>query len=511
MLNKKEIIIFNLICAVLLLPLLYFPLSPDLGVFLTSVRKMDAGGVPYIDIFDIKAPLVFYFFQFITKVFGTAEWSIRLFDFIVQMLTVNFAYHIINKLTKSRINSIASGIIYILTYVTMNFNNTSQIESFAGLFFLCGIYIHLISKNRLLDFGFGLLLGLLTGMKYTLGMFLAVILFDDIFRNKLILKDIIKKYSLIFGGFIISFGLGLIPYLNPQVYSGFKEMSNYLSFYASMPSLNGESLKYALKALADYFGDTNSIFIWTLFIFGLYGLLKNKDNKLTYFSFLLFVGYFITVCIERKFFQYHLSRLDIFISIIAGGGFAYLVDYIKSLRPLNFEAKTVLFSITVFILLLSPLPRYFQTASYVYYYYMDREAYVSKFQISGNQIMLRRDYEIVANYINSRIQANDKVLNATTGSNVLTYLINTSNMSKFCQSSYYVFPKALPKHIDVFSEEIKNAKYLIIQTNDRHLFINGYNESTYDRINQIPKIKNTIDEYMTLDTVFVPFKIYKHK
>ncbi len=521
--NKKlDIIIFNLLCGLLLLPLLHFPLSPDLGVFLSSVRAMDSGGVPYINIFDIKPPIVFYFFQFLTKIFGSQEWSIRLFDFIVQLATVNFAYYITMKLANSKLRAYTTGIIYILTYLILNFNNTSQIESFSALVFMFAIYIHLINKKKYLYVLFGISVGLLTGMKYTMGMMLAVLLFDDLFANKYILKglklkELTSKYLLIGAGFIVSFSAGLIPYLDPQVFSGFREMSAYFNYYTSLPHIDSNSIKFSLKAMAEFFGDNNSIAVWSMFIIGLISYIRNRktnslgDNRFIFVSFLLFIGYLLTVVIERKFFLYHLSRLDIFISIIAAGGLSSIINIIKDNRPFDFTTKTILVCICAVLFLLSPIPRYTQMGKMVYYFYYDKTAYLERFQIDGNQSHIRQNHNKVADYINQRIKPNDLVINASTGSNVLTYLIKTNNMSKFCQSSFYIFPNAIDKHINDFANEIKIAKYLIIQKTDNHLFINGYNESTYSRINKMPKLKNAIETYMTKDTLINPFIIYKHK
>lgn len=73
--------------SILLLPMLVFPLGSDGAMFFISAQKILAGGAHYRDIVDVKPPLICYIYAAAITLFGSAEWSIRLFDLLIQITT----------------------------------------------------------------------------------------------------------------------------------------------------------------------------------------------------------------------------------------------------------------------------------------------------------------------------------------------------------------------------------------------------------------------------------------
>lgn len=514
--DYKHFSFYLVLSWLILLPLLYFPLSGDLALFLSSVKVINSGGLPYKDLVDIKPPILFYLFQAMTKVFGMGEYGVRLFDFIIQTITISLLYITILKATNEKLPAFMSGVLYSIAYVTLNINNTTQIESIFSVCVVTTIYFQAFHREKYwLFFPIAFLIGIFTGMKYTLGILLAAILFDDILFARLSIKSLVKKYSVVSIGFVIAFGLGIIPYFNPEIFQGFKEMSQYFSFYAHQPEINSESLKFILSALGTYLGDNQSLLMFSLFIAGIAYMLKttnpqNQMNSILRISFLIAFALLMTCFIERKMFGYHLSRMNAALAYFWAFGAYSIYLYLKeNVLSRNNFSKFAICIMCLFFIPLSPIPRFTQVIKIPIVYYKNPQQYDQLFERAGSESFLRIQHKQVADYINRRINHNDFVINASTGGSMINYLLKTAKISKFCQSSYYVFPQASAKHINDLAIELSQAKYLVAQDNDKHLYINGSKLSTYETLMQNQILKNIIDSIFTVDTTIGNFIIFK--
>jgi len=505
--DYKHLLIFVLICAIFLFPILFFPLSGDLALFLSGVKMLDAGYLPYKDIIDIKSPFLFYVVKAITWIFGSGEQSLRFFDFVAQITTCIMMYMLLYKVYKDKIASFASGVIYSLTYTILNFTNTSQIESFFGLIIIPMIYIQLYKNDKLIYyFTIAILIGLFTGLKYTLGLLIVTPFIDDIFFNKKPTQIIVKKFLIMCLGFIISFGGTLLPYLNPEIRQGMVEMSSYFNFYASHIKLNSAFVSSILNAINFYLSSFISIFVLGLILIAFLNFIKKYDSnsnesKFLRITFIIFVLIFITFLIERKGYSYHHSRVNSTYMIFAGVGFSIFYNFIKH----NFDStakKLIIVTFLIIMVPLSPLVRWVNVSQLPYKYFFNFPAYAQKYE-SDSDSKVNTSYithRKVAEYINNRISPNDKVILAATGSGYINYLLKTDNKSKFTQSSYYVYPKASNKHINDFISEISTSKFTIFQTNDVYPDVNGTSKSTYEAVINNPKIKSAIDKSLVSDT-----------
>jgi hypothetical protein len=516
-LDYKNFALYLFVCAIILTPLLVYPLSGDLGLFLTGVKAMNRGDLPYAQIFDIKAPAVFYIYQGICSIFGTGERGIRLFDFIIQLITISSGYLLIFNISKDKFKALAYGVLYSLAYVILNFNNTTQIESYLGLAIIPAIYLQIKKPDSKIGYAIlGAIIGIFTGMKYTLGIMLPALILDDLIRLKLKPLDIIRKNYTLWGAFILVFAATLTPYLNSEIYTGFKKTQDYFQFYAGQPKPNSEAFKYVLKSLSDYFGDIQSIAYILMFASGL-GYLFNKNSKanegeksLLSVAF-IFASFLLIACfVERKLFIYHLSRMNSALALFWAFGFVEIFRNAKIAWRESVINKYAIGFIGLFLLLLSPLPRFVKIIDLPYLYFTNTEKYDERYQIEGNDAIARQTHKAVAEYINSRTKPSDPVLCGATGAGVLTYMLNTERPSKFYQSSFYVYPGNIERDSKEFANELKTAKYAIFQTNDKHLYVNGSYFSTYENITNNSIIWNVISEYYSKDTIIKNFIIYRN-
>ena len=116
--------------------------------------------------------------------------------------------------------------------------------------------------------------------------------------------------------------------------------------------------------------------------------------------------------------------------------------------------------ILLLFLPLSPLPRLAQRLIIPYYYYTNQSKYDNCYFTPGDPMVIRPEHKFVAGFVNSKIKSGDMVINASTGSGIINYFLKTSNLSKFTQSSYYVYKNADRNYIKEFVAELNKCKIL---------------------------------------------------
>ena len=150
--KKKTQIFIWIVIFLLLLPILTFPISPDTSIYLESGKIIANGGKLYVNTIDLKQPLIYYIFSGIYLLIGYSEFSIRLFDFFWQSLTIISLFYLVYKthypLRRSQKIAYTAAIIYSISYTALNYTQTLQCESFAGLPLIWLIYFQVFKRRK---------------------------------------------------------------------------------------------------------------------------------------------------------------------------------------------------------------------------------------------------------------------------------------------------------------------------------------------------------------------------
>ena len=504
---------------ILLTPTLFFPFSGDLSVFMQCSSAIINGGKLYVDCVDIKPPLIYYLLAFAGKIFGTGEFSIRIFDYIYQMTTIIVLYFLIKKFTYNTSIALITGIIYSVSYSILHYSNTVQSETFASLLIVCTIFLHFSNRNYLSSFFKGACIGLLMGLKYTMGFVLIAVILDEWLSNKFKFSEIIKNSLITIIGMILFFLISLLPLLDAEIRNGFIETLKYLQGYSSNPVINAEFLKNSLKLIGNFFGDIFSLFLLIpvfIAIFQSYGFtlinFKKETNDFIKFLVLLSIFLFLSIVFERKFITYHFARLYIPLITMSGIGIYSVIIFLKDkFKLMDKSSKFIVISLIIISFIFSPFPRLLNLVPISYYFFQDKEKYNSLFEIPESATKNRVQHFKIAKIINQNLHKNDLVVVMNSGGNIINSLLNTNRKTKFTQSCFYCgyFYKGIWQK-EIF-DEIKMGKWLAIQKNDRipHLF--GHNFSTYEMMEKDSSIINYIRKsYFVYDTTG-NFMLFKRK
>ncbi len=513
---KRDYIFTLIIASLLLFPTLFYHISSDTAIFMTGGKTIAEGGKIYVDYIDIKPPLIYYLFSVIYMIFSDSEFSIRIFDIIMQLATILLIVNTVDKYSKNKVAAMGSGILYALTYMSLNFSQTSQSESFTVIPSILILMLQLSGKNK---FGIqllkGVLIGVLFGIKYTLGIWLLIIFLDDLLRSRYSIIVSIRRLAFTAAGFLSFTALTFLPFLDHQIWEGYKVQWEYLSFYAGKPGMDIGLIRHSLKLLAEFFGDKYSIFMVFLVLFGFGFIFRKSDNEershMLKLSFLAALLLLFSIAVERKFHVYHYIRMFVPLSILAGFGFTLVWEKLKrSWQNTAAYGKLLIIGLAGLAILFSPVPRFVNLLQVPVYYFADQAKYLNFFN-RGDGVLVWNQYIEIADFINKNAAPEDDVILISTGHRQINLMLDDVDKTRLAQSCFFFATKDIPKWRKIITEEIKTGEWVIIAKTDRHLHLTGTGKSSWEAIKDYPEMYNALLNRYELAKETKDFLIFRVK
>ncbi len=504
--------------ALLLVPVIFFPVTTDLAVFIQAGEKIAGGGKPYVDFIDIKPPAIYYIYAFIYTVFGKSEPALRFFDFIIQLFTVTGLYYLLKNNLSSKFTAIAAALVYAISYTTLAHNQTAQVESFIPLLSVSMIYFAIKRPEKKVNIILvGTLAGIITALKTSMGFVVFLIPLTDYLLNDKDLKMIASRFLLVLYGFLPVLLLAALPFFDGEIRNGFANVLAYWKFYAQFPPLETAFIRDTIKQVGIFFGDKFSLLFSLLLFFGLFKTLKNSKaeigkNTYQFFAFALamLILLSLSILIERKFFFYHYVRLYALFAIFISIGAEQLFNDAKRVISLNKKFTLALILVALFFIVMSPLPRFVSLLVPTANYFLDKDKYneyYTRYYAGG--VVLRKEQMQTANYILRNSSGNDKVLVVSVASSILNYYLGDLALNKFALSCFYISDPGIPQWRKDALEQLKRSNRLVLQENDINYMANRhYITSRRYFLSNMP-YKKYVKEHFRLDTTIGDFYIYK--
>ncbi|MBK9248128.1 MAG: glycosyltransferase family 39 protein [Ignavibacteria bacterium] len=510
------------IILILLLPTLFFPLGADHFTFLRGGELVVNGGRMYVDYYDVKPPLIFYMFGIVGNILGFNELALRSFDLFWQVCTAFSLVIVVSRLVQNQILGFCCGAMYALSYTSLNFTETLQCEGFAGIGIIWLIYFQISSKNTHSISRYivqGVALGWITALKFPLGILFFAIIIEDLLSRQLTKKKLLTKWTIIVIGMIFTMSVLLAAYFDSEVLSGYRRISVYLAFYASNPPVNFDFIRTSIKSIAEFFGDNYSLALMACIagtIFSMFSeeLLRRfhqlRSKKLILFSILVSALLLLSVVIERKLLPYRFSRMYIPLSILSGIGVVILYQEWWKKIPSNAKNLKLLASMIVFfIVIFSPLPRWLNVARFGCNSIIGN-TYTNSISVQNSDPVSspRVDVMEVTRYIKSQpIQG--KTFAISTVASFVYYFLDEKPISKFISPTMYysiIAPKGMKSEMQ---QEVKQATWLIVQTNDRHPSMYGHSNSSSEMLASDSIVSGYVQKNFIHCSTIGVFKIYK--
>ena len=121
----------------------------DVSLFLCGGRTIADDGIIYKDFIDLKPPLIYYIYSIIYTIFGWGEHSVRIFDYLYQIIFIFSLYYVILKTINIRKIAITAVIIYSIIYTSIGPGATFQAEGMALLPLTWALLLRMKSKNKM--------------------------------------------------------------------------------------------------------------------------------------------------------------------------------------------------------------------------------------------------------------------------------------------------------------------------------------------------------------------------
>ncbi len=498
----KSFLIVAVGALVLLAPTVFFHVSSDLAIFVRGGEVLASGGALYVDFVDLKPPLIYFIFAPIAMISGDSEIALRLFDLALQLFTALSIYFLVRKKVDVT-SAVVASLIYSMSYAALNFNQTMQSGSFAAAVFVAVLIFETRAdeKGRSADFALsGIMIGLLIGLKFTLGAIVFAFLFCDIFSRRKRLKDFLRDntYRSIgcLGALAATFFSVLI---NPGTRAGFVNVLDYLSVYSQFPPADLNLIVSLIDKGSIFFGAHYSLLATALLAIGLYKYFKlERGSRETAFLDLVVVSagfLFISIIIEKKMHSYHFLRIYPALAILAGIGIKPALEAISKFLKRGAWAAIALVFISGFALIYGPAARWLGAVRYPVYFFTDRDAYDSLNYDPESSAVLRPEHLEVAEYLNSQAEPFETISIVSVGSKEIYFFLDNKNLTRFSQSCFVLGVFPIEDWREDFVADLQTSDWIVVQENDVHTYIFGHEMSSYEALQNYPKAYKILDEH----------------
>ncbi|MFP4542660.1 MAG: ArnT family glycosyltransferase [Candidatus Kapaibacterium sp.] len=454
--------------------------------------------------------MIYYLFAGIIEIFGQGVIKLRIFDFVYQIATVFLIWNFLKNYDRKA--AIFGAIVYASSYSAMNFSNTTQVESFAGIPLIIILQILLKADKKIWHF---LILGILTGvlfnLKYTLGaVLLGFPLYFMIMGDNFL--ESLKKNLYISAGFLISLMPLAALFLDEYFREGAANIMSYISAYAAQDITMADFFKTIISKLYQHFIEMFS-FLWAFAAFtGIFYLFVTNEKRIANAGIITVILIFmlnISIFVENKLLVYHFIRLYLPLSILAGFGYIFFkraaFDKINLLKYKSVLAAILIIMIVFF----SPLPRWVNTMRIPYYYLTDKSRYISEYTRQGS-VAFTYGYQLeVVDYLQKRMNKADKLTVINSGLNIINHHFDVSRISGFAHSCFYLSTVRIEDYRKSFLGDLHESDYLVIQNNDvlTHLFF--HDMSSYEAIMKDEEFSKTINNNFKHIKTIADFVIYE--
>lgn len=518
---------------------MFFPFGYDQSVFMVGGEMtIKNGAIPYRDFIDTKPPLIFYIYGIVSTIFGHHEWSIRLFDILFHIATLTYFYFILERISKKKSVAVLGIFLYVLMYVSMGFWMTSQAESFALLpslvafdFTERSIFAGSSPRSRIWIYGVvtGITCAVLCLLKFTLitvpiGILVYILLSHKQFRH--------LPWRFL-TGFLISLILlmsayGVYLYLTGSL-TKFFEALKWVGSYANVnPLLSHETVKERYwKLFPARLLETFSLTAVAIACFGIFKSLKrpltnlndtDEDQPRPYLHLCiqLFLG-LVSVLFERKFFEYHYTRvLWCIIPFVSIGAIVLLKEITVQLsnwRKLPIFAKAIRYACTlpilVVIIFYSPAVHFFpQVYIWTYLTLTGKDVGVQA-ESAGAQYFYKEAQDL-SGMLRSRLNHQDAVF--LWGNSVELYFFLDQLPRTLCLSNTPFVTNWTPEswHDELIQQlQLQKPKIFVCEFGDERPYLTGDTQDSWTHLQSSPALKAFVDQKYHLLEVSGHFKVFE--
>lgn len=376
---------------------LSIPLDRDEGEYAYIAQVMRQGGSPYLDVYSMKWPGIYFFYTAIFQCLGETVRAIHIGLALINIATIIFIFLIAKKIKDSSLALIASAFFATLT---LNFDMDgfrANAEHFVVLPALAGILALLYaleSKKPKLFFLSGILIGISVFTKQHAVFFAAFSIIYLFIHSPRPFGQSVKSLTLIIIGMLLPILLSIIfLWYKGALQSFYFQTLVYAQEYTKQIPLKNAGVAF-LTATSHLWTK-----LWPILLFipiGFISLLIKTNKKLRAILLLLFFLSFLAVCPGFYFRGHYFLLLAPAASIVAALGFWQLIKLTENVSP-RWISKTIMTALTIFIC-----------------FFVFQREYGNPFSFKmlrvSNTAYKNDPYRQIAHYIQTQTSADDKIM-----------------------------------------------------------------------------------------------------
>jgi 4-amino-4-deoxy-L-arabinose transferase-like glycosyltransferase len=193
----RPLLVVMALVLLIALPVLTYPMGRDQGMYANIGRSILAGGTPYIDMWDIKPPPIYYLYAAAIGLLGATTSAIRAIDFALVPLGMLGIYLLTWQMASKR-TALMAALLYGLFYFNEDFPSLTQSDSLVTIPMIWASFAALRAGRALPDsrqaWGWSLLAGLLSGLilwfKHYFAFFVLALILDQLLtRRRIVLRE----------------------------------------------------------------------------------------------------------------------------------------------------------------------------------------------------------------------------------------------------------------------------------------------------------------------------------
>ncbi len=492
-----------------------FPFGRDQAIYAYAGKMLLEGKINYLYVFDLKPPGIHFLFAFIQLIMGESMLSARIFDLIWQCTTAFIMLVIIYKLTAEKFLSITLSVFYIFLYYRNDYWHTLQTDGSLNLLFAISVLLLLsnyFSHSFIKLFFAGIAFSAALLIKYTIILFLPLVIVLMLFDNKFILSLRIKNILLYSGGILISGLFILLLYYFTGALNAFWDIQTIQTPLYTKIAYETELQGFIQKQLTKLFlFSVFTPFIYLSIFAMLATFIKRKTSFPQLLLFIWVISALFSLIVQWKFYYYHFLVIIPPVLIASAIGFSYLKEFFKNYKKVYFSIAIVLLA-AIFIYGFKPyLTSYSSLISFLNGKSTLKDEYIKNGFTSDSVFMISKTFKAVE-YIKINSSESDNVF--VWGFDPLIYYLSGRN----CSSRFiYNFPLLWKGENTAFREEFihvieKNyPKIIIVAQNDPLQYISGYNEDSKHLLNRFPEFNKILAEKYNYRTNAEDYEIYELK
>ncbi|MDQ7027413.1 MAG: glycosyltransferase family 39 protein [Anaerolineae bacterium] len=170
-------------------PVLTYPMGRDQGMYANIGQSILRGGIPYVDMWDIKPPPIYYIYATGIALFGSTTAAIRAIDFTLIPFGM-LGLFLFAEMLKNRRVGLLSALIYGVFYFNEDFQNLTQSDSLVTVPMIWAAYSayrSMHSQNSRYSWRWALLSGAICGVvlwfKHYYGFFVLALVINRVWAH----------------------------------------------------------------------------------------------------------------------------------------------------------------------------------------------------------------------------------------------------------------------------------------------------------------------------------------